>query len=192
MATDVERDTQNEDSRKVSSGDGGCTQPSAATLATIERFAEEQRSRLRPPGIDDWCNEIAAEAEAMQSAMTCRHDEMLECSCSSSAGYTYVVQAGSGGLVKIGRAVWVARRLVSIQTASPVRLNVVAIVFGIGLERAWHKKFYKLRRHREWFDPEVVQFFRDNGAPGCVRCAIYKDALPPRKPRPLTPTTRTP
>jgi hypothetical protein len=144
----------------------------------LARLHEEEQSRRRPPGIDDWCNAIAAAAGLMLDAMPCLH-ETLDC--------TYVIQAEGGGLVKIGRAQSVRQRLVEIQTASPVRLDIVAIVRGPEFERTWHVQFYKLRRHREWFAPEVAQFFQDNGAPGCVRCALFNDKVgdrpPPRLPK---------
>ncbi len=142
----------------------------------MARLREEEQSRLRPPGIDDWCNEIARQADAVLAALPCAHADMVRgFSGSASPGYTYVIQAEGQGLVKIGRAQDAADRLCHVQAMSPVRLHIVAIAAGIGLEREWHKRFHRLRRHREWFAPEVAQFFIDHGAPGCVRCAIYGD-----------------
>jgi len=80
-------------------------------------------------------------------------------------------------MVKIGRAKVPEWRLRTLQASSPVRLHVLALAPGSELERIWHVQFHKLRRHAEWFDPAVADYFREHGAPDeCVRCRIYGDA----------------
>lgn len=66
----------------------------------------------------------------------------------------YLIGAESGGgLVKIGRSYWVAKRLEDIQRMSPVRLAVLWSTPGDGeMETRLHRAFAARRSHGEWFD----------------------------------------
>jgi hypothetical protein len=89
----------------------------------------------------------------------------------------YVVQ--SGGLLKIGQSVDVARRLRAISTMSSVPLVLVALSdwHMPGLERDLHACLASHRQHGEWFAdvPEVrlalhragLQFVDDDACPWC-------------------------
>ena len=140
---------------------------------------EREAGRRRPPGIDDWCQSLERQAVYVLGHLPCTHPNLLGADSDDdthNGGYTYVLQATGGGLVKIGRARSPADRLRDIQAMSPVRLEIVAITDGQELERRWHVQFYKQRVHGEWFAPEVAEFFRAHGAPAaCVRCAIHGD-----------------
>lgn len=70
-------------------------------------------------------------------------------------GWVYYVRAEGTGLIKIGFARDVARRLHNLRAASASRLSVVHTVPGrLADERAAHVRFARLRSHREWFREE--------------------------------------
>ena len=64
---------------------------------------------------------------------------------------TYFIQAGEGGLVKIGRARDVTARMRSLQTGSATRLKLLRVLYA-DHERDLHARFAPLRRHGEWFE----------------------------------------
>jgi excisionase family DNA binding protein len=64
----------------------------------------------------------------------------------------YVIRAGE--MVKIGKAVNVAKRLKGLQTASPVPLSVIHTIAsddGDALEIELHRRFAAHRANGEWF-----------------------------------------
>lgn len=65
----------------------------------------------------------------------------------------YFVQDGQHPLVKIGYASDVRRRIASLQTANPNRLNVAGVMVGFSMEgeRQLHGHFEKDRIRGEWF-----------------------------------------
>ena len=69
-----------------------------------------------------------------------------------AGGYTYFIQAGDDGPIKIGRASNVRRRLKELQTASHERLRVLAVIRG-DYERSMHRFCSDSRLHGEWFHP---------------------------------------
>ena len=69
-----------------------------------------------------------------------------------AGGYTYFIQAGDDGPIKIGRASDVHRRLKELQTASHERLRLLAVIRG-DHERSMHKFCGDSRLHGEWFRP---------------------------------------
>ncbi len=67
----------------------------------------------------------------------------------------YFIQASSGGLTKIGRAINLQRRIYEIQAMSPVDLEVRAVVETVdpnALEKVLHKLNNSKRVRGEWFD----------------------------------------
>lgn len=67
-------------------------------------------------------------------------------------GYVYFVQGSSGGPIKIGYSVNVAKRLAVL--SYPDELILLAQVQGDkALERRLHRRFKKYRAHGEWFNP---------------------------------------
>lgn len=138
-----------------------------------------------PIFLDSWTSSIKLEAWAMWRSFNCVHRGFAPgCYGANSKGYTYVIQAEENGLVKIGRSTSQRNRgrkdfdrLAEIQAMSPVRLRVVTLMNGPYLERYWHDRFMKQRVHCEWFRPEIADWFRANGAPGCVRCVEFGDAV---------------
>lgn len=66
----------------------------------------------------------------------------------------YFIQAGDTGLIKIGHARSVTKRLAALQTGSAHNLRVIYEMRG-GLleEQGLHAAFAKHRAHGEWFHP---------------------------------------
>lgn len=64
----------------------------------------------------------------------------------------YFIEAANVAMVKIGIAKNVEKRLVDLQTASPVKLRIIATLpGGMKLEKELHRQFGHLRSHGEWF-----------------------------------------
>jgi hypothetical protein len=69
----------------------------------------------------------------------------------AARGSLYFVS--SGAYCKIGRAIDFPQRLSSLQTGTPERLKVEAVLPGMGWqERIWHTAFLHLRHRGEWFE----------------------------------------
>lgn len=79
--------------------------------------------------------------------------------------YVYFIQQGVNGSVKIGVADNIESRLKSLQTASPVKLNLIASIGCKGrlqaydLEGQMHKKFAAYRLKGEWFSKSIIYKF---------------------------------
>lgn len=74
----------------------------------------------------------------------------------------YFIRAGAGP-IKIGFTTDIKRRLPGLQTSTPKRLRVLAVMPGrIGLERAMHQRFQEHRIAGEWFRPapELLAFIK--------------------------------
>lgn len=68
------------------------------------------------------------------------------------SGYVYFAQAFGGGPIKIGLSADPKRRISNLNTASPQRLDLLAVLpGGVWLERCLHGLFQKDRLHGEWF-----------------------------------------
>ena len=68
------------------------------------------------------------------------------------SGFVYFVAAHDLGLVKIGWAKDVKRRILSMQSGSPVDLCLIHAFAGVPMDEArMHGQFAHLRVKREWF-----------------------------------------
>lgn len=79
-------------------------------------------------------------------------------------GFVYFIGSTRGGPVKIGFSVAPRRRLGELQTASPVRLEILGLLAGTReTEQELHEKFSAHRMSGEWFSPcvEITDFIRD-------------------------------
>lgn len=79
-------------------------------------------------------------------------------------GDVYIVQAGRDGPIKIGYSTQFEKRWSGLQTASPIRLYLLArIRGGKDKEEELHIAFGEYRRRGEWFNPgpKLVKFIRD-------------------------------
>ena len=71
----------------------------------------------------------------------------------------YYIHAPEVGLVKIGFAADVAKRLRTLRSVSPARVVLIAVEDGdMALELQRHKQFNHLRERGEWFrvEPELI------------------------------------
>ncbi len=76
----------------------------------------------------------------------------------TKANFTYFIQEGATGPVKIGRSVDVRKRLGDLQTGNPDNLHVRAVVpSDHALERALHQRFSPARiPGKEWFQGDLI------------------------------------
>lgn len=68
--------------------------------------------------------------------------------------FVYFIQA-ENGLTKIGKSVEPDKRIQSLKTASPLKLEIIRVIETADmhtLEQYYHKKFAEKRVKREWFD----------------------------------------
>jgi DNA-binding XRE family transcriptional regulator len=81
--------------------------------------------------------------------------------------WTYFAKGSITGLVKIGRAANVKRRLRQLQHGSPDELILLGVApDSIFPEGEMHKKFSQERLHGEWFtpSPRLMQFIAENAS----------------------------
>ena len=71
----------------------------------------------------------------------------------------YFIQSVYGGLVKIGSAKDVNKRLKILQTGSPVPLVIIKIYKDVdsSFEYELHNQFKQYRKYGEWFDESVLK-----------------------------------
>lgn len=86
--------------------------------------------------------------EAMWNAADAEQD------AAPKQGCVYFV-GPKNGPIKIGYSTDVQRRLARLQSHSPVRLAVLAVLVGgtVEVERGYHARFSRHRLHGEWFAP---------------------------------------
>lgn len=73
-------------------------------------------------------------------------------------GWTYLIQRGVDGPVKIGSTLsGVRQRIESLQTAHDVDLVCVGAAEGVHHERRLHQRFADRRLKGEWFAPSVLE-----------------------------------
>jgi len=87
----------------------------------------------------------------------------------------YLVHAEGTDLYKIGKAVDVGKRIADLQTSSPHKLRVLAVVKGTK-EKSLHARYKQFRQHGEWFC-----------LPDCAVAEILAMATPPSKTSTSTP-----
>lgn len=74
----------------------------------------------------------------------------------------YFIQAEQSGLIKIGKANQVYKRLQTLQTGSPEKLRVL-MMLPTNAEKTYHIQFADSRVHGEWFQPSdaLLSFIRE-------------------------------
>lgn len=90
--------------------------------------------------------------------------------------FVYAIQAGEGGPVKIGIAKHPHERLLTLQTASPIRLRGIAVWWGSSEEeKMWHEVFKDQRLEGEWFKPteELLALMDFMGGP--PHCEFHRE-----------------
>lgn len=99
--------------------------------------------------------------------------------------YVYFIKATTSGLIKIGRAVNVDKRLKSLQHISPDRLILLGVLAEtLFSETSLHTRFAESHSHGEWFKPtiELIEFITNNAV----------TSIPLREPPPPFPNIHTP
>lgn len=129
------------------------------------RFADHLRTNAAP-----YCRRYASVAEYIRDT---RH--RFSAGRPGKPGECVYFIGADEGPVKIGVTCNVEQRLQNLQTASPVRLRVLAtIAGGSGLERGYHEAWSHYRLHGEWFErsKQIEQELRH----------LRSRAIPPRSP----------
>lgn len=91
----------------------------------------------------------------------------------------YFARAGSDGLVKIGFAVTVARRLKHLSAGCPTPLILLREAPGTRQTEAWlHRHFAEARRHGEWFEFREEMLTVEPGEISPVASRAPKWAIP--------------
>ena len=108
--------------------------------------------------------ELAAEGKCRycQASASSRLCEDCERRAKRSGRVVYFLRAfvGHQAMIKVGSTAKLRRRVVELQTASPVRLHVLAAVpGGEPKERELHRLLAPFRSHGEWYrgEPEVME-----------------------------------
>ena len=74
--------------------------------------------------------------------------------------FVYIVRAEGDSPVKVGRAVDVPKRISTLQTGNPRRLELLRVMpGGVELEAQLHLRLRESRMQGEWFDGEQVTDF---------------------------------
>lgn len=90
--------------------------------------------------------------------------------------YTYFIQAGEGGPIKIGSAKNPGVRCGKMQIGNHEELSILAIADGLHLKEQWcHQRFAKWRIRGEWFDPcpELLELIETLRTAARLRVAEY-------------------
>lgn len=113
------------------------------------RFAELGLALLEEDGSLTWaCDDLA------RFAHVTRRGELRE------GGYTYLIQAGDDGPVKIGSTYKRPdERLRALQTGSSEPLRLLKVLEGAHHERHLHARFAQFRTRGEWFDAQILDWF---------------------------------
>jgi hypothetical protein len=112
------------------------------------------------PQLVEPAREWAKKEESGDRLATLR-DAVADVKCES---FVYFIQPVDGGLIKIGVARNVKKRLAAHQIGSPVILRLLLAIPGdASLESIMHSRFGRLRRHGEWFEPAplLLQFIEE-------------------------------
>jgi hypothetical protein len=99
-------------------------------------------------------------AAIRDAVLLCKGDKAF----TTEVPYTYFLQAGASGPIKIGSTRNLPVRIRTLMTMSPVPLRLLGIMKG-DHEDACHLRLGAYRVHGEWFTPAepVLEFIRANG-----------------------------
>lgn len=98
-------------------------------------------------------NYTLTDEEWVRQQLTRHRAIMPDWRTEKKAQSVYFIHSASGG-IKIGTAIDVSKRLKGLQTAHPVKLELLAqTTGGRAVEQAYHARFAEHRLHGEWFAP---------------------------------------
>lgn len=120
------------------------------TAKVAARFAHVGLALLEDDGSLTWaCDEIARFGGGDRRESAAR-----------GAGYTYLIQAGKNGDVKIGSTHGSpTERLRALQTGSSEPLRLVKVLEGAHLEVELHALYAPFRTRGEWFQRQILDDF---------------------------------
>jgi len=135
--------------------------PSAAQIAIeiLRTFAQLRQD-------DEPQREL--ETKGLRSLFAAIHDAVFfqrgDEQYTTNESYTYFLQAGTDGPIKIGATKNLLVRLRAIYTMSPVPLRLLGVIKGNAAEERCHIRLGAFRLHGEWFAPStvVLDFIRKN------------------------------
>lgn len=146
----------------------------AASVPTGKPTPEERMRELFPNGRAPMTDAEIAEAKAKRKSTRkakLRRSKILPVVVRvprfGRDGFVYFIKRPDTGRIKIGHARNVATRLLSIQTANDVELELVFLEYSenrITLESERHSVFSNCRFAGEWFDPsaELMDYLNKN------------------------------
>lgn len=149
------------------------TEPGAGMLASVlrgptaTRVAIEILRAFRRLRQDDEPPTPSPEARAVRGLFAAIRDAVLllreDLEYITKEPFTYFIQAGADGPIKIGSTKNLPVRLRSLCTMSPVPLKLLGIMEGDAEDRC-HFRLGAFRLHGEWFAPSpvVLEFIREN------------------------------
>lgn len=134
----------------------------AATKITIEvlrafkRLREEEESESSPENIG--ARNLFA---AIRDAVLCLPGDR---EYTTEMPYTYFLQAGENGPIKVGWTRNLPVRLRTLCAMSPEPLKLLGVMKGAEVEEFCHARFGAFRLHGEWFAPSpvVLDFIREH------------------------------
>ncbi len=123
------------------------------TFVRLRRAAEWHGDWLDAHGVRnlfDLISDVKASLPAQPSFRTAR--------------WTYFLQAGEVGPIKIGSTRNLTARLDALTNMSPVPLRLLGLIRGGKAERLCHARFAAFRLHGKWFVPEspIIRFIREH------------------------------
>ena len=129
-----------------------------AAVQILRAFARLRQTRDCPPKPDLMAQNVFA---AIRDAVLLLPEDVLY---TTSVSYTYFLQAGTAGPIKIGSTRNLPVRLRTLFAMSPVSLRLLGVIEGGEAEESCHCRFGAFRVHGEWFAPAQVllDFIRAN------------------------------
>jgi hypothetical protein len=133
--------------------------PAAAriSIAILRAFA---RARHEEQAGDSAARKAGSLFRAIRDALLLLHEDLPY---TTRSPYTYFIQAGVDGPIKIGSTKNLPVRLRTLAAMSPVPLRLMAVMEG-DHEEGCHARLAAFRLHGEWFAPVdfVLEFIRFN------------------------------
>jgi len=129
------------------------------TIEILRAFARLRENEEVPSPPDAW--RVRGIFAAIRDAMLLLPGDQ---EYTTDESYTYFLQAGDGGPIKIGSTRNLLVRLRSLTMMSPVPLKLLGIMKGGKVEEFCHARLAAFRVHGEWFvqSEVVLDFIREH------------------------------
>lgn len=128
-------------------------------IGVLRAFRERRAHEHQPVSSDDAARVVHGLFAAIRDAVLLQREDRAFI---TDEPYTYFVQAGDGGPIKIGWTRNLAVRLRTFATMWPVPLKLLGVIRG-NVEDQCHRRFAASRLGGEWFSSseDVLDFIRD-------------------------------